>query len=161
MIRKSDRHVRSGARAVNNEERDSAYALNIANGSHLWYETAAKRSRRLHRVAELAIISTSALIPLSIAAYPQLVLVPAVLGSVVTLASGARATFHWHENYLRFSRAREAVEGERRKYRTRAAPYDNEELRDQLLVTEISRIEQDEMGQWLHLSKPPNVGDEK
>lgn len=144
---------------MTNESSDQEYALKVANDSYRWYQRAAIRSRRLARTSELAIIALSAAIPLTVAVFPELPLVPAALGAAITLASGARATFHWNENYLRFSRAREAIESERRKYRTGAEPYEDRAVRGQVLVLEITRIEQDEMGQWLQLAKPSNAGE--
>jgi hypothetical protein len=83
---------------------------------------------------------------------------PAILGAIVVVLSGLRAVFHWHDNYLRFSRAREAVESERRLYHTSAKPYDDPATRDQVLVGAISKIEQAEMGGWqkvaAHKPKP-------
>jgi hypothetical protein len=63
-----------------------------------------------------------------------------------------RAVFHWQDNYLRFSGAREAVEAQRRLYYTGAEPYDNVATRDQVLAASISRIEQEEMGGWIKVA---------
>jgi hypothetical protein len=60
--------------------------------------------------------------------------------------------FHWQDNYLRFSQAREAVEAERRLYNTGAKPYEDQATRDQILVEAVSRIEQTEMGNWLKIA---------
>ena len=44
---------------------------------------------------------------------------------------------------------REAVETQRRLYSTGAAPYDNPDNRDQVLVAAVSKIEKDEMAGWV------------
>jgi methylphosphotriester-DNA--protein-cysteine methyltransferase len=66
--------------------------------------------------------------------------------------TGLRSIFHWKDNYLRFSGAREAVEAERRLYLTRAKPYDNDATRDQVLAAAVSRVEQEEMQGWIKVA---------
>lgn len=127
---------------------NSGYALSIANSSYSWYATAAIRSRRMYRLSEISVLVVSAAIPATAAIAPHNAITPAILGAIVVVLFGLRALFHWHENYLRFSRAREAVEAERRLYHTSAKPYDDPATRDQALVVTISKIEQAEMGGW-------------
>jgi hypothetical protein len=86
---------------------------------------------------------------------PGNTLVPAALGSAVVMITGLRSVFHWHENYLRFSHAREAVEAERRRLRTGATPYDDHQTRETVLAEAITRIEQEEMGHWLKVAAQP------
>jgi hypothetical protein len=101
------------------------------------------------------VIVVSALVPLSAVALPGNTLVPAALGSAVVMITGLRSVFHWHENYLRFSHAREAVEAERRRFRTGATPYDDHQTRETVLAEAITRIEQEEMGHWLKVAAQP------
>lgn len=137
---------------------NSGYAVSIANGSYNWYATAAIRSRRMYRLSEISVLVVSTAIPTTAAVSPHDAIMPAILGAIVVVLSGLRAVFHWHDNYLRFSRAREAVESERRLYHTIAKPYDDPATRDQVLVGAISKIEQAEMGGWqkiaAHKPKP-------
>lgn len=74
---------------------------------------------------------------------PHNSLIPAILGAVIIVLSGIRATFHWQENYLRFSRAREAIEAERRLYKTGGTPYSEMSAKDTILAMRITRIEQE------------------
>src|SRR6201999_4209059 len=99
------------------------YARQVADSSYEWYARAAIRSRRLYRASTMTTILTSALIPVSVAIMPGNTTFPAVLGFVVIVSTGLQAAFNWQENYLRFNRAREAVEAERRRYRTAIPPY--------------------------------------
>jgi hypothetical protein len=131
---------------------EPGYAMGIANGSHAWYRSAAIRSRRMYRVLETAVLVVSAAIPATAAVDPHNALVPAILGAIVVVLSGLRAIFHWQDNYLRFSGAREAVEAERRLYNTGAKPYEDPATRDQVLAAAVSRIEQAEMGGWLKIA---------
>lgn len=136
--------------------RGSEYAVGVADRSYQWYKSAAIRSRRLHRSSELSVIVISALVPLSAVVLGNNVVVPALLGSVVVIITGFRSIFHWHENYLRFSRAREAVETERRKYSVGAPPYADPNESDAALVKAITNIEQEEMGKWLQVAQAPS-----
>ncbi|MFJ5015477.1 DUF4231 domain-containing protein [Streptomyces griseoluteus] len=129
----------------------AGYAMSLADGSYTWYRQAAIKARRLHRVAETLLLLVSAAIPVSAVVSPHDTTTPAVLGSVVVVLTGLRALFHWHEDYVRFSQAREAVEAERRSYRTSAEPYDDPGTRDRLLAAAVTRIEQQEMGTWVQL----------
>ena len=131
---------------------EPSYAMTIANRSYSWYRTAAIRSRHMYRLLETTVLVVSAAIPAAAAIAPHNAITPAVLGAVVVILSGLRAIFHWQDNWLRFSGAREAVEAERRLYNTGAAPYDDPATRDQVLAAAISRIEQAEMGGWLKIA---------
>ena len=131
---------------------DRDYAMSIADNSYAWYQAAAVRSRRMYRVSESTVLAVSAAIPVAAAVAPHNAITPAVLGAIVVIISGLRAVFHWQENYLRLSGDEEAVEPERRLYRTSAEPYDDIETRDQRLASSISRIEQTEMWGWLKVA---------
>jgi hypothetical protein len=109
-------------------------------------------SRRAYKSLETALLIIAAAIPTSAAIARHNVIVPAVLGAVVVILSGLRSVFHWQDNYLRFSRAREAVEAERRLYKTGAAPYNDETSKDQILAAAVSRIEQEEMTAWVKVA---------
>jgi Protein of unknown function (DUF4231) len=128
------------------------YAMTIANASYDWYKTHAIHSRRAFRIFETALLVVSAAIPATAAVQPHNAIMPAVLGAVVVVLAGMRAVFHWQDNYLRFSGAREAVEAERRLYYTGAKPYDDAATRDQVLAASVSRIEQEEMGGWIKVA---------
>src|SRR4051812_11529593 len=101
------------------------YAISLADQSYDWYRTASIRARRAHRVSELLIIVASAAIPLAAVFGPDDATIPAILGAAVVVISAVRTVFHWHDNYIRFSAARETVEAERRMFHTSAAPYDD------------------------------------
>jgi hypothetical protein len=79
---------------------------------------------------------------------------PGDLGAIVVVLTGLRSVFHWQENYLRFSSAREAVNAELRLYNVGAEPYDTGSSRDQVLVKAVSRIEQNEMSTWVQIATP-------
>jgi hypothetical protein len=112
--------------------------------------------RRHQRLPTLVVVGAA--IPTSIVIFPDGNVIAAILGAVVVVISGLRGIFHWHDNYVRFSQAREAVEAERRLYITRAAPYDDDAARDQLLVAAVTKIEHEEMRGWVKVaSRRPEV----
>jgi hypothetical protein len=90
-----------------------SYALMLANESYEWYKTHAIRSRKSFTLLETSILLLGAAIPTSAALAQDSTTVPAILGAGVVILSGLRGIFHWQDNYIRFSRAREAVEAER------------------------------------------------
>jgi hypothetical protein len=130
---------------------EPGYAQRLADDSFRWYKTAAIRARRAYKIIETLLLLVSASIPVS-AVVSNSAVTPAILGSVTVVLAGARAIFHWQENYLRFSEAREAVEAERRLYHTWSIPYDNAETRDTTLVKAITNIEQSEMQGWVRVA---------
>lgn len=142
--------------AITNAIRDlpvkPSYAMALANESYTWYRKHAVSSRRAYKCLETALLIVAAAIPTSAAIAPHNVIVPAILGAVVVILSGLRSVFHWQDNYLRFSGAREAVEAERRLYETGAVPYADETSKDQILAAAVSRIEREEMAGWVKVA---------
>jgi Protein of unknown function (DUF4231) len=134
------------------ESPETSYSLALADSSYGWYRSAAIRSRRFYRLLETVLLVISAAIPASAAIQPDDAIIPAILGSFVVVLTGLRPVFHWQDNYIRFSSAREAVEAERRLYMTNAEPYHDPSTRDQLLAAAITRIEQDEMRTWVKIA---------
>ena len=106
----------------------------------------------MYRATEIIVLVTSASIPISAVIAPRNATVPAVLGAIIVVISGLSSVFHWHDNYLRFSRARESIETERRLYHTRSEPYEDLATRDSVLAAAVSRIEQDEMSSWIRIA---------
>jgi hypothetical protein len=134
------------------EAAESSYSMTLADGSYGWYQKAATRARTAYRISEIVILVTAAAVPVSAVISPGNAIAPGVLGGVVVVASGLRSIFHWQDNYLRFSGAREAVEAERRRYRTASPPYEDPSTRDQILAAAVTRIEQDEMSGWVKVA---------
>jgi hypothetical protein len=127
------------------------YARSVADASFSWYRIYARRTRLLYRISEVVLLFASAALPVASLFRREPDFVGTTLAALVFVTVGLRGIFRWQENYLRYSQAREAVEAERRTYRTMAPPYDNLATRDQELVKAITRIEQDEMGGWLRI----------
>jgi hypothetical protein len=133
---------------------DDGYGAQLANASYAWYDDHARQARWLYRTAELALLIVAAAIPASAVVFDGAT-IPAVLGSAVVVLTGTRSIFHWQENYVGFSQARQAVEAERRAYRTRSAPYDVDATREQNLAAAVSRIEQEELRGWVKIATEP------
>lgn len=141
---------RSGGSA----EDGPGYAMSLANRSYDWYQGAAGRARRNFRLSETLLLLVSAAIPVSAVLWSKNAEIPAVLGGIVVVITGLRSVFHWQDDYLRFTEAREAVEAERRLYNTGTEPYADPRTRDQALAAAVTRIEQREMGTWVQLAGP-------
>ena len=126
--------------------------LALANASYDWYRTAAIRSRRWYKTTEVAMLALSASIPVIAAIDPGSSVLLAVIGAVLVVGSGLRSVFHWQDNYLRYSTAREAIDAERRLYDIGAEPYADASTREEALVRAVTRIEQGEMNSWAKLA---------
>ncbi|WP_433147024.1 DUF4231 domain-containing protein [Actinomadura nitritigenes] len=135
------------------DQKRKDYAMRVADQSFDWYQQAAMKARRYYRLSETLLLILSAAIPISAVLQPSSAKTPALLGGLLVVLTGLRSIFHWHDDYLRFSEAREAVEGERRLYLTRSAPYEDEQTRDMLLVQSISKLEQKEMNAWMKIAR--------
>ncbi|WP_412515540.1 DUF4231 domain-containing protein [Actinomadura madurae] len=133
---------------------ESAYVLTLADDSYRWYQRAAQKARRYYRLTEVLQLVLSSAIPISAVLSPKNAIVPAILGSLVVILTGLRSIFHWHDDYIRFSEAREAVEAERRLYLTKTEPYNDDLTRDGLLAQSVTEIEQREMSAWIKIAKP-------
>jgi hypothetical protein len=129
-----------------------SYAMGLADASFEWYRAHAIRSRRSYKIFETLLLVVAACVPTSAVIVPHEEVVPAILGAVVVVLTGLRSIFHWQDNFLRFSGAREAIEAERRTYYTGAKPYNDPATRDQILAAAISRIEQEEMRGWIRIA---------
>ncbi|MFB9688522.1 DUF4231 domain-containing protein [Amycolatopsis plumensis] len=126
--------------------------LALADASYDWYRSHAIRSRRWYKATEVAMIALSASIPVIAAINPASTVVLAVIGAVLVVGSGLRSVFHWQDNYLRYSAAREAIDAERRLYHIGAEPYADPATREEALVRAVTRIEQGEMNSWVKLA---------
>jgi hypothetical protein len=129
-------------------------ALSIMTKSLNWYRGAAWRARRAYQASEVLVLIVSAAVPASIAVAPHNTNIPAVLGAAAVVLTGLRQAFHWHDNYLRFTKACSALEAERRLYRVSGGTYKEPDTRDELLVSAVSRIEQEETMGWLKIAAP-------
>ena len=130
---------------------DASYAVSIANESYDWYKRHAILARRAYKLSEIAVIAISAAVPATLAIDRDQTTLVAILGAVVVIISGLRSVYHWQDDYLRFSQAREAVEAARRSYRMGTGKYQQLNTRGAVLVEAITRIERQEMRQWLNI----------
>ncbi|RSM34739.1 DUF4231 domain-containing protein [Amycolatopsis balhimycina DSM 5908] len=134
------------------ERPEPGRGLAIADASYDWYRSHAIRSRRWYKVSEVGMLALSASIPV-IAAISATSTVPlAIIGAVLVVGSGLRSVFHWQDNYLRYSTAREAIDAERRLYHIGAEPYADAATREETLVRAVTRIEQGELTTWTRVA---------
>jgi hypothetical protein len=148
---------RSSETEANSGLVDNLSAWELASCSYRWYINAARRSRRMARTGELVAIIGSSSVAVVVAIWPNAHFAPALLGLLVATAAGANNVFHWRENYLRYSVAREALNRQMRLYRASLTPYDNESTRDGILVQEVSAIEETEMAGWVQIASTPTT----
>ncbi len=92
-----------------NKASDDGYAMKLAQDSYRWYHDRALACRRGYQIQETVTLIVAAAIPASAVLTHNDARIPAILGGLVVILAGLRPIFHWQENYLRFSGAREAV----------------------------------------------------
>nr|WP_225311227.1 DUF4231 domain-containing protein [Microbispora cellulosiformans] len=156
MAETSSAHGRGNKGMIATPSDESAgYALQVADESHKWYARASIKARRYYRLSEVMQLLISAAIPLAAALIPGNARIPAVLGATLVVSTGLKSIFHWHDDYLRFSAAREAVEAERRLYLTGGEPYEDPATKDHLLAKAVTRIERQEMDVWTKIARKP------
>jgi hypothetical protein len=147
--------------AATYSDEPAGYALRVADDSYGWYQGAAIKARRYYRLSEIMQLVISASIPVSAILIPNDAKVPAILGAILVVLTGLKSIFHWHDDYLRFSAAREAVEAERRSYLANAEPYGDSNTKDRLLINAVTRIERQEMEVWTKIAaKQPRAKNE-
>jgi hypothetical protein len=135
-------------------ETTASYAETIAQDSYTWYRSHAIRARTRYRRTEVLVLFASVSTPASIAVWPDGRALTAVLGASVALLTGLGSTFQWRDDYLSYSQAREAVAAEQRLHHLRVEKYADPTTRDAVLVQEVTRIEQSEMGTWIRRITP-------
>lgn len=116
-----------------------------------WYATNAVHSRGRHYIVEVALLVVGASVPVAALALPGNGVPAAVLGGIVVVLTGLRQVFHWHDNYVRFTAACQALKHERLKYMVFEPPYDDPATRDRSLVDVMNSIEEQETRGWTRL----------
>jgi Protein of unknown function (DUF4231) len=130
---------------------DPAPALGEFDNLTAWYAKNASLSRRRHYVLEVALLIVGASVPVAALALPGNGVPAAILGGVVVVFTGLRQVFHWHDNYVRFIEAWQALKHERRKYNVFEPPYDDPTTRDRMLIDVMNSIERQETRGWTRL----------
>jgi hypothetical protein len=84
--------------------------------------------------------------------------VQALPAALAALAAGVAASFHWHEDAVRWAATRELLKSELRQFRTGAAHYGSNLTQAQALdafVTRVETIVVGELSSWQQLEQKP------
>jgi len=148
-----------GESPSNEDPADDSKSLALRDFDKLtsWYSFQGSRARQGHHLIEVLVILVGASVSVVALALPGNAIPVATLGGVVVVLTGLRQLFHWHENYVRFTAACQALKQERRKYMVGEPPYDDPTMRDRHLIQVMNNIEAKETQGWTQLmaSKAP------
>lgn len=115
-----------------------------------WYSRHRARNRILYHFLKALQILAAALVPVltsSIGISGSAALI-AGLGVFIVVAEGIQQLGRFHENWIRFSLAAEALKRERRLYLSHAGVYSAVETRDTLLAERLEDVLSSETNQW-------------
>lgn len=113
-----------------------------------YYISQAARNRIASRLSELSLIALSAAVAIVGVLNPNDARIPAILGALAVTVSGLRATFHWRDNWIRFTMARMTLRGQIRLYECDIEPFDDPATKSQRLVRMINDIEMKDSSSW-------------
>ena len=132
------------------EARDSA--LDYAQKTFDWYKRHAAFAGYAHRASEFAVIVMSAAITATVAIAPSATAPIAVLGALVAIFTGFQGVYHWREDFVSYSLAREAVRVEQVLYRTGSEKFADPETRNAAIILTVSQIERDDKWNWASIT---------
>jgi hypothetical protein len=121
------------------EECDSAIA---------WYAKAGWKSKRNFFLMEVAIVIAGAAVSLVSVVLPDPKTWTAILGFVVVIGTSLRQSFHWQENFVRFTIACQRLKAAKRIYNVGKVDSDDKRL-DEQLVRVVNETEAEETQGWV------------
>jgi Protein of unknown function (DUF4231) len=124
-----------------NETPPSDHELDQARELQRWYQHHAPKEQKKYYALEIAILLVSVSITVVGILMPGDGRWPALLGAVVVLLTALRALFRWGQNWIQYCEASTAMASDIRAYQACAKPYDDENTRAQLLITNVNDIE--------------------
>jgi hypothetical protein len=87
-----------------------------------WYRRAKDQNRHAYQILQVCVIVFSGLTPILILMSDVPKPLQALPAALAAILAGVMATFHVHDNYVRFGHTCEAMQSEVVKYETQAAP---------------------------------------
>ena len=121
-----------------------------------WYDSQAKRQQGLYRGIKLVQILAAAAIPVLATLHASAWLTGS-FGSAIVVLEGVQQLYQFHEYWISYRTACEALRSEMFLYEARAGHYRSEPDAQSLLAEQIQRITSEEGGRW----SSRQSGDEK
>jgi hypothetical protein len=122
-----------------------------------WYMSHKVRNRKLYHSLKALQIIAAALVPVLTSTQGEWQPLIAGLGVFIVAAEGIQQLGHFHQNWVRFALAGEALKRERRLYIARAGDYDTDDTADKpakLLAERLEDIVSREATDWVADVKP-------
>ncbi len=112
-----------------------------------WYDVHASRTRIAYQALRVLTIVLAAAIPV-VAVADGSSIITAALGSAIVVTEGLQQLFQFHNRWVDYRSAWNALERERRLYQSAAGPYAQRDDPDRLLAERIEVIIESENVNW-------------
>lgn len=112
-----------------------------------WYDEQARSNRLSYQSLRLFAITLAAAIPvLTTSGAPALA--TAIVGSTIVVAEGTQQVFRFHDRYIGFRSAWNALDREKRLYASRSGRYANNSAPEQTLAERVDEVLAEETARW-------------
>ncbi len=112
-----------------------------------WYDREASGNRHAYQALRLATIALAAAIPVLTTSHAP-PLATAMVGAAIVVTEGVQQLFGFHERYVTFRGAWNALDRERRLYDSRAGRYADNPTLQQTLAERVDDLLEEENSRW-------------
>jgi hypothetical protein len=112
-----------------------------------WYDHEASGNRHAYQALRLATIALAAAIPVLTTSHAP-PLATAIVGAAIVVTEGVQQLFGFHERYVAFRSAWNALDRERRLYDSRAGRYADNPTPQQTLAERVDDLLGEETSRW-------------
>lgn len=131
-------------------------------GALEWYDREASGNRYAYQGLRLATIILAAAIPVLTTSHAPS-LVTAIVGSAIVVVEGVQQLFGFHDRYVGFRSAWNALDRERRLFDSRAGRYADNPAPEQTLAVRVDEVLEQETSRWAtgisrSSPEPPRLG---
>jgi hypothetical protein len=112
-----------------------------------WYDRAARGNRRAYQALRLGSVTFAAAVPVLTTARAPAV-ATAIAGGVIVVFEGIQQVFRFHDRYITFRSAWNALDREKRLFESRAGRYADNARPEQTLAERLDEILSTETLRW-------------
>lgn len=136
----------------------NSYIKNRLDDQINWYDRKSQQAQKRYKRLQLAELVIAAAIPL-FSGYtvgcPAMAFIICVLGAVIAIIEGVERLYRYHENWIEYRAACEALKHEKSLYLMHAFPYGADETKEQLFVHNIENLLSSEGSKWKSSNAKP------
>lgn len=136
----------------------NSYITNRLNDQINWYDKKSQNAQKRYKCLQLTELVIAAAIPL-LSSYTvgcsQVAFMVGVLGAAIAIIEGIERLYRYHENWIEYRAACEALKHEKSLYLMNAFPYGTDETKEQLFVHNIENLLSSEGSKWKSSNAKP------